>query len=137
MSKEKLGVKRKCSACDAKFYDLSKTPIICPKCGHRFDSALMAAKKPVKEVAPVASIEGVKGVKDDEEDEIEDQAVEISLDDLVEGEENGAGDDGDDSKADENGDTALENFDGVNFPDDDDADDDDDDDVALIDEDDE
>jgi uncharacterized protein (TIGR02300 family) len=28
-----LGLKRTCGACDAKFYDLEKSPIICPKCG--------------------------------------------------------------------------------------------------------
>lgn len=27
-----IGVKRICSACSAKFYDLDKRPIICPKC---------------------------------------------------------------------------------------------------------
>jgi len=26
------GIKRKCSACAAKFYDLGKKPVICPKC---------------------------------------------------------------------------------------------------------
>jgi uncharacterized protein (TIGR02300 family) len=26
------GTKRKCSSCAAKFYDLDKRPIVCPKC---------------------------------------------------------------------------------------------------------
>lgn len=32
MAKPELGTKRLCGSCAAKFYDLSKTPIVCPKC---------------------------------------------------------------------------------------------------------
>ncbi|HET7678832.1 MAG TPA: TIGR02300 family protein [Xanthobacteraceae bacterium] len=32
MAKPDLGTKRVCGSCGAKFYDLSKTPIVCPKC---------------------------------------------------------------------------------------------------------
>ena len=32
MAKPELGTKRLCGSCGAKFYDLSKTPIVCPKC---------------------------------------------------------------------------------------------------------
>ena len=32
MAKPDLGTKRLCGSCGAKFYDLSKTPILCPKC---------------------------------------------------------------------------------------------------------
>lgn len=32
-----LGTKRTCGKCDAKFYDLEKSPIICPKCGTNYD----------------------------------------------------------------------------------------------------
>jgi uncharacterized protein (TIGR02300 family) len=33
MAKPELGLKRVCVACGAKFYDLAKTPAMCPKCG--------------------------------------------------------------------------------------------------------
>ena len=33
MVKPELGSKRICVACGAKFYDLRRTPVICPKCG--------------------------------------------------------------------------------------------------------
>lgn len=33
MAKPELGTKRVCQSCGAKFYDLSKDPITCPKCG--------------------------------------------------------------------------------------------------------
>ena len=32
MTKPELGIKRFCSGCSAKFYDLHKTPIVCPTC---------------------------------------------------------------------------------------------------------
>src|SRR5215475_9192398 len=34
VAKPELGTKRLCANCGAKFYDLSKDPIVCPKC-HR------------------------------------------------------------------------------------------------------
>jgi uncharacterized protein (TIGR02300 family) len=32
VTKPELGIKRTCSSCGAKFYDLHKDPILCPKC---------------------------------------------------------------------------------------------------------
>lgn len=32
MDKTELGTKRQCLNCAVKFYDLGKTPIVCPKC---------------------------------------------------------------------------------------------------------
>ena len=36
MAKAELGTKRLCASCGAKFYDLSKDPITCPKCSTVF-----------------------------------------------------------------------------------------------------
>ena len=36
MAKPELGTKRLCGSCAAKFYDLNKDPIVCPKCGTTF-----------------------------------------------------------------------------------------------------
>ena len=36
MARSELGTKRLCASCGAKFYDLSKAPIVCPKCGTTF-----------------------------------------------------------------------------------------------------
>jgi uncharacterized protein (TIGR02300 family) len=33
VAKPELGVKRLCAHCGTKFYDLSRSPILCPKCG--------------------------------------------------------------------------------------------------------
>lgn len=33
MANSKLGAKHDCHECGAKFYDLGKSPVVCPKCG--------------------------------------------------------------------------------------------------------
>ncbi|TAK46703.1 MAG: TIGR02300 family protein [Xanthobacteraceae bacterium] len=39
MAKPELGTKRLCGGCGAKFYDLTHTPIVCPKCGTIYEIA--------------------------------------------------------------------------------------------------
>jgi uncharacterized protein (TIGR02300 family) len=100
VAKTELGQKRVCTSCAAKFYDLNKDPIVCPKCGTVFDASAaakprraraVAEEKPVKKKAPklaeVADAElpdadADTGVEDDEEEEgvIED-ASELGEDD--------------------------------------------------------
>jgi len=36
VAKPELGTKRQCQNCGAKFFDLSRDPILCPKCGATF-----------------------------------------------------------------------------------------------------
>ena len=33
MAKPELGLKRSCVACGTRFYDLARSPAVCPKCG--------------------------------------------------------------------------------------------------------
>jgi uncharacterized protein (TIGR02300 family) len=52
VAKPELGTKRLCANCGAKFYDLNKDPIRCPKCGTIHEVAI--ATRPTRpEVAPV------------------------------------------------------------------------------------
>lgn len=46
MAKPEMGTKRLCMACAARFYDLKKPKITCPKCGaaHDLDAATKARK---------------------------------------------------------------------------------------------
>ena len=37
MEKVDLGIKRACLACGMRFYDLKRSPILCPGCGTEFD----------------------------------------------------------------------------------------------------
>lgn len=83
----KLGTKRVCESCGAKFYDLNKQPVTCPKCSHTFDPmAAFVKTEPVREIEPAVE-------EEDEEDELESETDEISLDDMDEG----MGDDDDDA----------------------------------------
>lgn len=50
MAKPELGAKRQCQSCAAKFFDLNKTPIVCPKCGTIFQA--VAVRAPAR-AAPV------------------------------------------------------------------------------------
>jgi len=61
VAKPELGTKRVCASCGARFYDLNKDPITCPKCGTEFTVASLtpkgrpdaaAARAPVREAEP-------------------------------------------------------------------------------------
>ena len=41
MAKPEWGKKRTCQSCGTKYYDLNKTPMICPSCGAEFDPELL------------------------------------------------------------------------------------------------
>ena len=58
MAKPELGIKRLCSGCGAKFYDLNKDPIVCQKCSTVFEVAPAARARPDAVArAPVAEEE--------------------------------------------------------------------------------
>jgi uncharacterized protein (TIGR02300 family) len=44
VAKPELGTKRLCGSCGAKFYDLSKDPIVCPKCETVFHPVVLATR---------------------------------------------------------------------------------------------
>jgi uncharacterized protein (TIGR02300 family) len=44
VAKPELGTKRLCAGCGAKFYDLNKDPITCPKCGTVYEVAVAAPR---------------------------------------------------------------------------------------------
>ena len=84
MAKPEWGTKRICPSCGARYYDLLRDPVVCPKCSTPFDpEAFLKARRsrpaaPVeKELEPVGAggidadleSEGVEPVEDDEEDE--------------------------------------------------------------------
>ena len=46
MAKPELGAKRLCGNCGAKFYDLNKDPIVCPKCATVMALTAVAATRP-------------------------------------------------------------------------------------------
>jgi uncharacterized protein (TIGR02300 family) len=54
VAKPELGTKRLCANCGAKFYDLSKDPIVCPKCATVFVPPVASRARP-EPVAPVVA----------------------------------------------------------------------------------
>ena len=70
MIKPDLGTKRVCPSCAARFYDLQKRPIECPKCAYTFEPEVLLRQRRTRVPEPV-----VKAVveADDEEAEAEDE----------------------------------------------------------------
>ena len=53
MVKAELGTKRTCPSCAARFYDLLKNPIVCPKCNANFVAAsILPSKGEMPAMAP-------------------------------------------------------------------------------------
>ena len=57
MTKPELGTKRLCTNCSARYYDLNKTPITCPKCGAPFEVVATTARTRVEQRAVVSQPE--------------------------------------------------------------------------------
>lgn len=74
MAKPELGTKRQCLSCGAKFYDLNKDPILCPKCGTVFVAQALRGR------AEVARAD------ESEETDVETGAELVSLDEVAAGE---------------------------------------------------
>ena len=85
MAKPELGAKRQCQACGAKFFDLNKDPIVCPKCGTVFQGVAMrarAASKDDDEDTETSVPAGVDLVSLDEVEAGEEKAVETAVEDI-------------------------------------------------------
>jgi uncharacterized protein (TIGR02300 family) len=99
LAKPELGTKHQCQNCGAKFFDLNKDPIVCPKCGTVFQGAAARARpaaKPEEEEAELtAAPAGVDIVSLDEVEASEEKAAEPVVDDIdveEDAEEDGADD---------------------------------------------
>jgi uncharacterized protein (TIGR02300 family) len=72
--KPDLGTKRVCPSCAARFYDLQKRPIECPKCAFAFEPEMLLKQRRtrVPEPAKPASVQ----TDDEESEETEDEDAE-------------------------------------------------------------
>jgi uncharacterized protein (TIGR02300 family) len=77
MKTEALGVRRVCQSCQARFYDLKRKPITCPKCEAVFDPGVLYKTKRTrssgKEAAPTVTFDPL------EEIELGDDTVEAEV----------------------------------------------------------
>ncbi len=82
MAKPELGTKRVCVSCGAKFYDLTKVPAVCPKCGTEQPAVLPRARRPVgnvvedKRVKKVVAADDVDVETEAADDETEENVLE-------------------------------------------------------------
>ena len=105
MVKAELGLKRICVSCGTRFYDLTKTPAICPRCGTeqpveqpraRRGGNVVERRAPKKAAVPDEAESDVEVEADEEEgvlegaDDLDDDADAIGEDLAVEPEEDEA-----------------------------------------------
>lgn len=87
MANPKWGTKRSCQSCGTKFYDLVKSPIVCPSCGATFDpEALLKSRRPRAARKPEAAAKTAKAAikpvpKADGEDQTDDDETEVKIED--------------------------------------------------------
>jgi uncharacterized protein (TIGR02300 family) len=89
MAKPELGTKRVCVSCGARFYDLTKTPATCPKCGteqppeqpraRRGGGNLLDEKRRAK-LVPVPGVEDPELEVETEAEEVEEDVLEDTSD---------------------------------------------------------
>ena len=98
MVKPELGTKRVCVSCGTRFYDLTKSPAVCPKCGteqpieqprlRRGSGNVAAEDKRVKKPIPVADepdlVEEPEEAAEEEDDAAE-SADELDDDEAIDG----------------------------------------------------
>jgi uncharacterized protein (TIGR02300 family) len=91
MAKPELGTKRVCVACSTRFYDLTKSPAVCPKCGteqpieqprpRRTGGNVVEEKRPKKPVPAPEDVDvEVEGVEDVEEEDVLEDAADLEDD---------------------------------------------------------
>ena len=74
MVKPELGAKRQCQNCGTKFFDLSRDPIVCPKCATVFQAAPLTRTPSRPAAAETVSLEDVEASEKPEattEDDLE------------------------------------------------------------------
>lgn len=94
------GLKRVCSSCGIRFYDLNKRPIACPNCSTEFTGEIKVKSRRSRLPADDGVIESkarkTAGEMDDEDiDDIQEDSDVISLEDLDENADEDADDDTD------------------------------------------
>lgn len=83
MAKPDLGTKRVCQSCGAKFYDLSKDPITCPKCDAVYEIVVPVTRggRPAAAAAAAVAAAAASKVVTDDVEASTDGAEVISLED--------------------------------------------------------
>ena len=105
MAKANLGTKRACLACGMRFYDFSRSPIICPGCGAEFDPENIIKSRKGRPAAKTTSRADVDSTDDNHteddndtdeltdavDDENDDDDIDFEGDDDVDVDDDGPG----------------------------------------------
>ena len=65
MAKPEWGKKRICLACNTKYYDFNKSPIICPSCGSEFDPDIYLKSRKGKNLSTKVASENNQNTSED------------------------------------------------------------------------
>ena len=65
MAKPEWGKKRICLACNTKYYDFNKSPIICPSCGSEFDPDIYLKSRKGKNLSTKVVSEKKQNISED------------------------------------------------------------------------
>ncbi|MEA2840197.1 MAG: hypothetical protein QOF41_1527 [Methylobacteriaceae bacterium] len=90
MPKPELGTKRQCQNCGAKFFDLAKDPIVCPKCATVYQVAALPARssaraaKVVEEEPEVETAEAELVPLEEADDTADEKVAAVVPDDDIE-----------------------------------------------------
>ena len=74
MANKNLGRKRRCASCGIKFYDLTKTPAICPACGTEFDPEVLLKSRRGRAAAKVDEAKTPTKEEDVNDDDVVEKA---------------------------------------------------------------
>ena len=74
MAHKNLGRKRRCASCGIKFYDLTKTPAICPACGTEFDPEVLLKSRRGRAAAKVDEAKTPTKEEDVNDDDVVEKA---------------------------------------------------------------
>ena len=74
MVHKNLGRKRRCASCGIKFYDLTKTPAICPACGTEFDPEVLLKSRRGRAAAKVDEAKTPSKEEDVNDDDVVEKA---------------------------------------------------------------
>ena len=82
MAKADLGTKRACLACGMRFYDFSRSPIVCPGCGAEFDPENIIKSRKGRPAAKPMPPDNVDATEDDQiEDDVDASELTDAVDD--------------------------------------------------------
>ena len=79
MAHKNLGRKRRCASCGIKFYDLTKTPAVCPACGTEFDPEVLLKSRRGRAAAKVDEVRTPAKEEDVNDDDVVEKAENVEF----------------------------------------------------------